>query len=144
VDFSEARDLFVIIFQIPGPNCKIMDCGLILEEPRSLNAKCLKLDFPRIVFLKETYGPSPRVRGPRAAPVHGGPRSPSRRRLTEERPEWGPRVWNLTAVEGKGRWDCGEPHRLQEGAVEGRTRSGDGGEQSAEEALGGVDVADSE
>jgi hypothetical protein len=29
VDFSEARDLFVIIFQIPGPNCKIMDCGLI-------------------------------------------------------------------------------------------------------------------
>jgi hypothetical protein len=28
--------------------------------------------------------------------------------------------------------------------VEGRTRPGDGGEQSAEEALGGVDVADSE
>jgi hypothetical protein len=32
---------------------------------------------------------------------------------------------------------------LQEGAVEGRTWPGDGGEQSAEEALGGVNVADS-
>jgi hypothetical protein len=32
VDFSEARDLFVIIFQIPRPNCKIMDCGLILKN----------------------------------------------------------------------------------------------------------------
>jgi hypothetical protein len=64
VDFSEARDLFVIIFQILGPNCKIMDRGLILEKPWGLNAKCLKLDFPGIVFLKETHGPSPRVRGP--------------------------------------------------------------------------------
>jgi hypothetical protein len=64
VDFSKARDLFVIIFQIPGPNYKIMDCGLILEKPRGLNAKCPKLDFSGIVFLKETRGPSPRVRGP--------------------------------------------------------------------------------
>jgi hypothetical protein len=32
---------------------------------------------------------------------------------------------------------------MQEGAAEGRTRPGDGGEQSAEEALSGVDVADS-
>jgi hypothetical protein len=45
-------------------------------------------------------------------------------------------------VQGKGRGDGGEPHQLQEGAVEGRTRPGDGGEQSAEEALGAVDVAD--
>jgi hypothetical protein len=30
------------------------------------------------------------------------------------------------------------------GAAEGRTRPSDGGEQSVEEALGGVDVADSE
>jgi hypothetical protein len=48
------------------------------------------------------------------------------------------------AVEGKGRGDGGEPHRLQEGAAEGRTRPSDGGEQSAEEALRGVDVVDSE
>jgi hypothetical protein len=51
---------------------------------------------------------------------------------------------NLTAVEGKGRGDSGEPYRLQEGVAKGRTRPGDGGEQSAEEALGGVDIADSE
>jgi hypothetical protein len=78
------------------------------------------------------------------APVHGGPRSPSERRLAGERPERCPRARNLTAVEGKGRGDDGEPHLLQEGAVEGRTQPGDSGEQSAEEALGGVDVADSE
>jgi hypothetical protein len=40
-----------------------MDCRLILEKPRGLNVKCLKLDFPGIVFLKKTRGPSPRVRG---------------------------------------------------------------------------------
>jgi hypothetical protein len=137
VDFSDAMDLFVIIFQIPRPNCKIMDCGLISKKPRGLNEKCQKLEFPGIIFLKET-------RGQRAAPIHGGPQSPSRRRLTGERPEQRPRAWNLTAVEGNGRGDGGEPHRLQEGAAEGRTRPGDGGEPSAEEALGGVDVADSE
>jgi hypothetical protein len=66
VDFSKARNLFVIIFQIPGSNYKFFDYGLILEKLRGLNAKCPKLDFLGIVFLKETRGPSPRVRGPRA------------------------------------------------------------------------------
>jgi hypothetical protein len=61
VDFSEAKDLFVNIFQIVGPNYKFSDCGLILEKPRGLNAKCLKLEFPGIIFLKETRGPSPRA-----------------------------------------------------------------------------------
>jgi hypothetical protein len=42
VDFSEARDLFGIIFQILRPNCKIMDCGLILEKMRGLSAKSAK------------------------------------------------------------------------------------------------------
>jgi hypothetical protein len=121
VDFSEAKDLFAIIFQIPGPNYKIMDCELILKKLRGLNEKCQKLEFLEIIFLKETCGPSPRVRGLRAAPVHGGPRSPSRRRLTGEQPKRRPRAWNLTAVEGKGKGDGGEPHRLQEGAAEGRT-----------------------
>jgi hypothetical protein len=41
VDFSEARDLFGIIFQIPGPNCKIMYCELILKKPRGFFAKML-------------------------------------------------------------------------------------------------------
>jgi hypothetical protein len=42
VDFSEARDLFVNIFQILGPNCKFLDYGLILEKQRGLSAKCPK------------------------------------------------------------------------------------------------------
>jgi hypothetical protein len=53
VDFSEARDLFEIIFQIPGSDYKFMNCGLISKKPRGLSAKCLKLDFSEIVFLKE-------------------------------------------------------------------------------------------
>jgi hypothetical protein len=64
VDFSEARDLFVIIFQILGPNCKFLYCGLILEKLRGLSAKCPKLEFLGIIFLKETREPSPRARGP--------------------------------------------------------------------------------
>jgi hypothetical protein len=96
VDFSEARDLFVNIFQILGPNYKFLDCGLILEKSRGLSAKCPKLEFAGIIFLKETRGLSPR-----AAPIHGGPRSPFRRRLAGERSERRPRAWNLTAVEEK-------------------------------------------
>jgi hypothetical protein len=64
-------------------------------------------------------------------------------RLAGERPERRHSARNLTAVEEKWRGDEGEPHRLQEGAAEGQTRPGDGGERSAEEALGGVGAADS-
>jgi hypothetical protein len=39
VDFFEARDLFGINFQIPGPNYKIVDCELISMKPRGLNEK---------------------------------------------------------------------------------------------------------
>jgi hypothetical protein len=53
MDFSEARDLFGIIFQFWGPNCKIRDGGLILKKLRGLSAKCQKLEFLGIVFLKE-------------------------------------------------------------------------------------------
>jgi hypothetical protein len=44
VDFSEARDLFVNIFQFSGPNCKITDCRLNSEKWRGLSAKSAKLD----------------------------------------------------------------------------------------------------
>jgi hypothetical protein len=75
VDFSEARDLFGIIFQIPGPKCKFLDSGLILKKPWGPNAKCPKLDFPRIVFLKEnpwTKSTCPWTTGarPTGTPVH--------------------------------------------------------------------------
>jgi hypothetical protein len=60
-------------------------------------------------------------------------------RTTERRPC----ARNLIAVEEKGGGDGGEPHQLQEVVAEGRTWSGNGGEQPAEEVLSGVDVADS-
>jgi hypothetical protein len=41
MDFSEARDLFGIIFQISGPNCKIKHCGLIFTNGRGLIANRL-------------------------------------------------------------------------------------------------------
>jgi hypothetical protein len=44
VDFSEARDLFVNIFQILGLHCKITDDGLISEKQRGFFAKYAKLD----------------------------------------------------------------------------------------------------
>jgi hypothetical protein len=44
VDFSEARDLFVNIFQISRPNYKITDCGLISEKQRGLSAKSANLE----------------------------------------------------------------------------------------------------
>jgi hypothetical protein len=51
VDFSEARDLFVNIFQISDRTGKIVDHGLILENPRGLSAKLAK-SGPRVDFTK--------------------------------------------------------------------------------------------
>jgi hypothetical protein len=52
VDFSEARDLFVNIFQILGRTAKIPDRGLISEKPEGLSAKSAKsgprVDFPKV------------------------------------------------------------------------------------------------
>jgi hypothetical protein len=77
-------------------------------------------EFPNLIYNRKFHGPSPRCGGPRAAPVDGGPQTGPRRRLTGERPERRPRAWNLTAVEENGRGNDSEPHRLQEGAAEGR------------------------
>jgi hypothetical protein len=55
VDFSEASDLFVNIFQISDLTAKIVDRGLILENPRGLSAKLAK-SGPRVDFT-EVQGP---------------------------------------------------------------------------------------
>jgi hypothetical protein len=51
VDFFEDRDLFVNIFQILDLTAKIVDRGLILENPRGLSAKSAK-SGPRVDFTK--------------------------------------------------------------------------------------------
>jgi hypothetical protein len=50
VDFSEARELFGIIFQFWGPLYETLDCGLISKKPRGLFAKFLKLPIFRFNF----------------------------------------------------------------------------------------------
>jgi hypothetical protein len=45
VDFSEDRDIFGIIFQIPGSDCKFLDCGLITKKHRGFFTK-----FPEILI----------------------------------------------------------------------------------------------
>jgi hypothetical protein len=51
VDFSEARDLFVNIFQILDRTEKFVDRGLNLENPRGLSVKSAK-SGPRVDFTK--------------------------------------------------------------------------------------------
>jgi hypothetical protein len=51
VNFSEARDLFVNIFQISDLTAKIVDRGLISENPRGLSSKSAK-SGPRVDFTK--------------------------------------------------------------------------------------------
>jgi hypothetical protein len=107
VDFSKARDLFEIIFQIPGSDCKFLDCGLILEKSRGLNAKCPKLDFSVIIFLKETRGPSPQVRGPpepRSTVDRSWTAAPSSPGL---RPPAAPGSMGVGQGAGEGEWGAG-------------------------------------
>jgi hypothetical protein len=56
-------------------DCKFFDYGLILEKLRGLSAKCLKLDFSGIVFLKITRGP-PEPRSKVDRPWKAAPSSP--------------------------------------------------------------------
>jgi hypothetical protein len=58
VDFSEARDLFLNIFRILDRTEKIMDRGLISENPRGLRAK----SGPRADFAK-VQGPLCKIAG---------------------------------------------------------------------------------
>jgi hypothetical protein len=51
VDSSEARDLFVNIFQISDRTENFVDCRLILENPRGLSVKSVK-SGPQVEFTK--------------------------------------------------------------------------------------------
>jgi hypothetical protein len=116
-------------------NLQKLDRGLISKKHRGFFARFPKILINELFLNGKSHGPGSHARGPRAAPAHGGPRSPSRGRLAGDRPERRPRARDLTAVEEKWRGDGGEPHRWQERAVEGRTHPGDGGEQSVEGEL---------
>jgi hypothetical protein len=52
MDFSEARDLFGIIFQFQGLLCETLDCGLILKKLRGLSAKMPEIRISRNCFSK--------------------------------------------------------------------------------------------
>jgi hypothetical protein len=108
VNFSKARDLFGINFQIPGAFMKIGGQRVDTQEVQGPFCKVVRIkEFLDLIFNGKFRGPSPRC---------GGPRTPPRRRLAGEQPERHPRAWNLAAVEDKGGGDGSEPHRLQEGA----------------------------
>jgi hypothetical protein len=99
-----------------------------LEKPRGLNAKCLKLEFPGIIFLKETHGPSPRVvnragrtRGP---PWTNGGADRRRRSAVVRSLEYGLRPLRCTKThrwgrkrEGGARGSRLVPHRSSGGGV---------------------------
>jgi hypothetical protein len=125
------RDLFVIskkwlgliwnYFSKSRAFMKIGGLRVDTQEVQGLFCKVTGIkEFPDLIYNEKICGPSPRCGGPWAAPVHGGPRTRPRRWLASGRPERRPRAWNLAAVEEKGGGNGGEPHRLQEGAAEGR------------------------
>jgi hypothetical protein len=146
VDFSNARDLFLNIFQILRPNYKFLDCGLILEKRRGLSVKCRKLEFLGIIFLKETRGPSPRVvnrPGARGPPWTDGGADRRRQSAAARSPENGLRPLRCTKAHRRGRKrERGArgsqlgPHRSSGGSVVTGRRGGV--KRSREARWGGV------
>jgi hypothetical protein len=101
-----------LILKIRGASCKYLDCGLIVEKGRGLNEKWLEFSILNYFLIGNGHGPGPWLGGPRAAPVHGGPRTVPRRWLTGGRPEWRLGARNVVVAEEKGGGDGGDPHRL--------------------------------
>jgi hypothetical protein len=72
VDFSEARNLFGIIFQIPGAFMKICGLRVDIQEVQGPFCKVVEIkEFPDLIYNGKFRGPSPRCGGPM---VHSGPR----------------------------------------------------------------------
>jgi hypothetical protein len=72
VNFSEARNFFGIIFQIPGAFMKIGGMRVDTQEVQGPFCKVARIkEFPDLIFIGKFRGPSPRCGGPRPAPVHG-------------------------------------------------------------------------
>jgi hypothetical protein len=88
-------------------NLQKLERGLISKKHRGFFAKFSETLINKLFSNGKGRGPGPHAHGPRAAPAHGGPRSPSRGRLTGDRAERRPRARNLTAVVEKWRGDGG-------------------------------------
>jgi hypothetical protein len=143
VDFSEARDIFVNIFQILRPNCKIL--GLRVDFGKVEGPKCkMAGNFGwGFVFQRISHGSGPRVvnragraqstvdqrrRGPRVS-EHGGT-------LTRVRPPAAP-VHQSSPVGAQKREEHGEFDSGLTGARAVAWRSGDGGGAKRSRELGG-------
>jgi hypothetical protein len=85
--------------EVQGPFCKVAGIK----------------EFPDLIYNKKFCGPSLRCGGPRAALVHGGPRTRPQMSLVGGWSERCPHAWNLATVEEEGGGNGGEPHRLEEG-----------------------------
>jgi hypothetical protein len=65
VDFSEARNLFGIIFQIPGAFMKICGLRVDIQEVQGPFCKVVEIkEFPDLIYNGKFRGPSPRCGGP--------------------------------------------------------------------------------
>jgi hypothetical protein len=72
VDFSEARDLFGIIFQIPGAFMKICGLRVDIQEVHGPFCKVAEIkEFLDLIYNGKFHGPSPQCGGPAAS---SGPR----------------------------------------------------------------------
>jgi hypothetical protein len=61
LNFSAARDLFRIVFQIPGAFMKIGGLQVDTQEVQGPSCKVAKIkEFPDLIFNRKFRGPSPR------------------------------------------------------------------------------------